>query len=138
MAHDSDRHCRQALCLIEGNKIRGGLLGALPVGENDRLVGMVTDRDIAVRTVAEGRDVKSATVRDVMSEGVCYAFEDDEAEACAGKFAEHQVRRMPVVNKEKRVVGILAIADLAKAGIRNAEFEAYRGVAESTQSNRQM
>lgn len=113
-------------------------LGALPVGENDRLVGMVTDRDIAIRGVGEGSDAANMTVRDVMSQGVCYVFEDEDAEECAHKFAEHQVRRMPVLNRDKRLVGVVAIADLAKAGIQGAEFEAYRGVAQQTGSERRM
>lgn len=113
-------------------------LGALPVEENDRLVGMVTDRDIAVRGVAVWDDPTSTTVRDVMSEGVCYVFDDEDAEACASKFAEHQVRRMPVLNRDKRLVGIVAIADLARAGIKNAGFEAYKGVAEPTGAERRM
>ncbi len=111
-------------------------LGALPVREGDRLVGMITDRDIAIRGIADKTDISGTTVRDVMSEGIYYVFEDEDALACAKKFAEHQVRRMPVLSREKRLVGVVAIADLARADIRDAEFEAYRGVARATGSAR--
>lgn len=112
-------------------------LGAYPVGENDRLVGMVTDRDITVRGVARG-DTSGMKVRDVMSERVCYVFEDDEAEDAAKQFAEHLIRRLPVLNRDKRLVGIVALADLAKAGIKDAEFLAYQKVSQSSPEARRM
>src|SRR5947207_25217 len=72
--------------------MRADKIGALPVGENDRLVGMVTDRDIVIRAVAEKRSSGNTTVRDVMSRGICYCYEDDDAEAAAQIMAKHQVR----------------------------------------------
>ena len=87
--------------------------GFLPVGENDRLVGMITDRDIAVRGVAEGCG-PSAKVRDVMSQEVKYCFDDADTDEVLGNMAEIQVRRMPVVDHDKRLVGIVSIGDLAK------------------------
>lgn len=113
-------------------------LGAYPVGENDRLIGMVTDRDIAVRGVTKGGDIGDVKIRDVMSERVCYVFEDEDTDEAAKKFAEHMVRRMPVLNRDKRLVGILSIADLAKAGNRDAEFEAYRAVVQPTAEERKL
>ncbi|HET7409199.1 MAG TPA: CBS domain-containing protein [Paracoccaceae bacterium] len=95
--------------------MRDGDVGALPVGENDRLVGMVTDRDIAVRGFAGDKAPDGCTVRDVMSEGVYYCFEDDDAHRAAELMAEHRVRRLPVLNRDKRLVGIVAMADLALA-----------------------
>src|SRR5688500_16349652 len=89
--------------------------GALPVGENNRLIGMVTDRDIAVRAVAEERSPGNTTVREVMSEGICYCFGDDDAEAAAQIMAKHQVRRLPVLNRDKRLVGVVALADLGRS-----------------------
>src|SRR3954465_16017916 len=71
-------------------------IGALPVGENDRLIGMVTDRDIAMRGVAEDRAPETTTVRDVMSEKIFYCFEDDDIEDAAQCMAENQVRRLPI------------------------------------------
>ncbi|HET7671810.1 MAG TPA: CBS domain-containing protein, partial [Burkholderiales bacterium] len=82
--------------------------GAMPVGENDRLVGMITDRDIAIRAVALGKG-PDTPVRDVMStEQVLYCYEDEEIDHVAKNMAENQVRRLPVVNREKRLVGIVA------------------------------
>jgi CBS domain-containing protein len=87
--------------------------GVLPVGENDRLVGMITDRDIAIRGVAEGCG-PSAKVRDVMSQEVKYCFDDAETDEVLDNMAQIQVRRMPVVDHDKRLVGIVSIGDLAK------------------------
>jgi len=82
--------------------------GALPVGENDRLVGMVTDRDIMLRAVAKGNPV-----REVMSPDIKYVFEDEATEAAAESMSKLQVRRLPVLNRQKRLVGIVSLGDLA-------------------------
>lgn len=92
--------------------------GALPVGEKDKLVGMVTDRDIALRGVGAGKP-PSTPVREVMTEEVKYCFDDEETAHVARNMAEQQLRRLPVMNRDKRLVGIVALADLvisAKAG----------------------
>ena len=87
--------------------------GILPVGENDRLVGMITDRDIALRAV--GRNLPPDTpIRDVMSKEVLYCYEDEEIEHVAGNMGDQQVRRLPVLTREKRLVGIISLGDLAK------------------------
>jgi CBS domain-containing protein len=86
--------------------------GALPVGQNDRLVGMLTDRDIAVRGVAEGLGPQ-AKVADVMSAEVRYCYEDDDVEEVLQNMSDLQVRRLPVVNRDKRLVGIISLGDLA-------------------------
>jgi CBS domain-containing protein len=88
--------------------------GSLPVGENDQLVGIITDRDIAIRAVAREKPL-STTVREVMSKEVLYCFDDQPVEEIAQNMAEVKVRRMPVVNREKRLVGIISVGDLAKA-----------------------
>ena len=88
--------------------------GVLPVGENDRLVGMLTDRDIAIRGVAQGKG-PDATVRETMSPEVRWCFEDDDVEEVLQHMAEEQIRRMPVLNAEKRLVGIVSLADLTEA-----------------------
>jgi len=88
--------------------------GALPVREGDRLVGMITDRDVAIRLVAEGKDPARTKVREVMSPEVRYVFEDEGLEHIAENMAEQQVRRLPVVNREKRLVGILSLGDIAR------------------------
>jgi len=87
--------------------------GALPVGENDRLVGMVTDRDITLRAVAKGNSPDHCTVREVMSPDIKYVFEDEATEAAAESMSKLQVRRLPVLNRQKRLVGIVSLGDLA-------------------------
>lgn len=87
-------------------------IGFLPVGENDRLVGMITDRDIAIRAVAAGYP-PSTKVRDVMTYDVKYCFEDEDLDRVLGNMAENKVRRMPVLNRDKRLVGVLSLSDAA-------------------------
>jgi len=87
--------------------------GSVPVGENDRLVGMITDRDIAIRAVAAGKG-PDTPVRDVMSEEVKYCYEDEDLEHVARNMGDIQVRRLPVVNREKRLVGIVSLGDIAQ------------------------
>jgi CBS domain-containing protein len=86
--------------------------GALPVQQDDRLVGMITDRDIAVRAVAQGKSPETP-VRDVMSHELLYCFDDQEIEDVSRNMGEVKVRRLPVVNRDKRLVGIISIGDLA-------------------------
>jgi CBS domain-containing protein len=88
--------------------------GVLPVAEGDRLVGMLTDRDVAVRLVAEGRDAAQTKVRDVMTADVRYVFEDEDLEHVAENMAEQKVRRLPVMNRQKRLVGVVSVGDIAK------------------------
>jgi len=99
--------------------------GVLPVAAGERLVGMITDRDIAVRGVAEGCS-PSARVRDIMSQEVKYCYDDAETEEVLDNMAEIQVRRMPVVDHDKRLVGIVSIGDLAK----EEEHEAGRALGD--------
>lgn len=95
-----------ARAMLEGD------FGMMPVGENDRLIGAVSDRDIAVRGVAQGKD-PDAKVREVMSEGIAWAYEDDSVEHAAKIMSDRQIRRLPVVNHDKRLVGIVALGDFA-------------------------
>jgi CBS domain-containing protein len=88
--------------------------GILPVAEGDRLVGMLTDRDVAVRLVAEGRDAAQTKVREVMTADVRYVFEDEDLEHVAENMAEQQVRRLPVMNRQKRLVGVVSVGDIAR------------------------
>jgi CBS domain-containing protein len=94
-------------------KMRETDTGFLPVGEHDRLVGTLTDRDITIRAVAEGQDPKSAKVRDAMSDELVYVFEDAEAVEAADLMAQRQIRRLPVLNEDKRLVGVVSLGDLA-------------------------
>lgn len=104
-------------------KMRDGDFGILPIQKNDKLVGMITDRDIAIRCVAEGADSKKIKVGEVMTEKVLYCFEDQSLDEVAQNLGENQVRRLPVVNREKRLVGILALSDLTKAHINPQQLE---------------
>jgi len=90
-------------------------IGAIPVGENDRLIGMVTDRDIACRAVANGADLGTLTARDVMSKGIFYCRDSEELEDAMRIMEQKQVRRLPVINDQKRMVGILSLGDIADA-----------------------
>ncbi len=107
LAHP-DRTVREAAQTMADQDI-----GALPVGENDRLVGMVTDRDIAVRGVARGLG-PDAKIREVMSQEVKYCFEDEDLDDVAHNMGDLKVRRLPVLNRDKRLVGILSFSDLAR------------------------
>jgi CBS domain-containing protein len=93
-------------------RMRTGDFGLLPVGENDRMIGAVSDRDIVVRAVAEGK-AADTRVREVMSEGILWAYDDDSVEDAVKIMSKHQVRRLPIINHDKRLVGIVALGDLA-------------------------
>jgi len=88
--------------------------GILPVAENDRLVGTITDRDIVIRAVAKHLP-PGTLVRDVMSKEVLYCYEDDDVEQVARNMGENQVRRLPALNRDKRLVGIVSISDLSRS-----------------------
>jgi CBS domain-containing protein len=103
--------------------------GVLPVGENDELVGMLTDRDIAVRAVAAGKG-PDTKIRDVMSHEVKYCFEDEDVAHVAENMAELQVRRLPVMNRDKRLVGIVSLGDLATAGSLPRSAKALHGISQ--------
>lgn len=98
--------------LDAAKEMRDGDFGMMPVGEDDRMIGTISDRDIAIRAVAEGMGVDTK-VRDVMTVGVSWAYEDDSVEHAAKIMSERQVRRLPVVNRDKRLVGIVALGDFA-------------------------
>ena len=104
-------------------------VGALPVGDKDRLIGMVTDRDIAVRAVAQGKS-PDTKVRDVMSQNVKYCFEDEDIDHVARNMGDIQMRRLPVVNREKRLVGIVALADVAMKHGPDSAGKAVCGISE--------
>jgi CBS domain-containing protein len=104
--------------------------GALPVGENNRLVGMITDRDIAVRAVAEGLDGATTTVREVMTDDVKYCFEDESVDHVADNMASLQMRRLPVVDRDKRLVGIVSLADIATQEKPAVGGHALRGISQ--------
>ncbi len=90
-------------------------IGSVPIGENDRLVGMVTDRDIAIRGVARGEDLSSKTARDVMSAGLTYCRDDEDMNDAIERMEKRRIRRLPVINAENRLVGILSLGDVSQA-----------------------
>ena len=102
--------------------------GALPVSDGDRLVGVITDRDIAVRAVADEKS-PDTLVRDVMSKEVLYCFEDETPEHVAKNMGEQKVRRLPVLDRKKRLVGIVSIADLALNAKPNVTGQAVAGIS---------
>jgi CBS domain-containing protein len=123
---------RDAAC-----KMRDLDVGPLPVCENDRLAGMITDRDIVVAAVAEGKDPETTKVRAAMSPGVFYCFEDQDVEEAARTMQERQVRRLLVLNRDKRLVGIVSLGDLAtETGDRQKSGEVLQDVSEPSEPRR--
>jgi CBS domain-containing protein len=110
-------------------KMRDDDVGAVPVAENDKLVGMVTDRDIVLRAVAEGADMGSYTARQVMSPNVLYCFDDQFPEEVLQNMRENQVRRLPVLNRDKRLVGMVSLGDLAQHSPAALAGEALKGIS---------
>jgi CBS domain-containing protein len=102
--------------------------GVIPVGDNNRLVGMITDRDIAIRAVAKGKGPE-ARVEDIMTADVKYCFDDDDTEHVLDNLGTLQVRRLPVVNREKQLVGILSLGDLASDRGNSHTGEALAGIS---------
>ena len=104
-------------------------IGAVPVEENDRLVGMITDRDIAVRAVAAGLGPQTA-VREIMSREVKYCFDDQSIDEVTQNMGELRIRRLPVLTRDKRLIGILSLGDLAiDEGARDEAGEALGGIS---------
>ena len=113
-------------------------VGALPVCDEDRLAGMVTDRDIVLRGVADGRDPNTTPVRDVMSQGVVYAFADQEVEEAVRAMEDRQIRRLPILSRDKRLVGIVSLGDIATSSSPMFSGNALRDVSQpATPSARQ-
>lgn len=102
--------------------------GSMPVGENDRLVGMITDRDIAIRAVAEGLG-PDTPVRGIMSTDIRWCFEDEDVEEVAEQMADYKIRRLPVLSREKRVIGMISLGDLSQADGASSG-EALREISE--------
>lgn len=110
--------------------------GSMPVGENDRLVGMITDRDIAIRAVAKGKG-PDTPVSEVMSKEVKYCFEDEDLEHVAKNMGDIRVRRLPVVSRDKRLVGIVSLGDVAQNEDAETTGEATAGVSQRGGQHRQ-
>jgi len=106
-------------------------VGPLPVcGDDGRLLGMITDRDIVVRATAEGLDPRLVRVQDVMSEDVIYCFEDQDVDTAAQLMEEHRIRRLPVLDGDRRLVGIVSLGDLAIRANKDPATGVLREVSE--------
>lgn len=110
--------------------------GSIPVCEGDRVIGMITDRDIAVRGVAEGRG-PDTPVSELMSDGIICAHEDDDVQAVARRMSEEQVRRLPVIDSEERLVGIVSLGDLARESSTKSAEQALEGISAPGGSHQQ-
>jgi len=104
--------------------------GAIMVEEQERLVGMITDRDIAIRAVAEGLAGKTP-ISKIMSGGIRYCFEDEDIEHVAKNMADVQLRRLPVLNRDKRLVGVVSLGNIASTRSQSAAATVLSGVAQA-------
>lgn len=95
------------------DQMRAHDYGFIPIGENDRLIGAVTDRDLAIKAVADGLDPNKKTIKEVMHKGIHFCFEEDSLEEVVQKMEKLQVRRLVVLNKDKRMTGIISLGDIA-------------------------
>ncbi len=105
-------------------------VGAVPIGENDRLVGIITDRDIACRAVANGADLTKTTAADIMTKGIVYCTENEDVEDAIHLMENNQIRRLPVINDQKRMVGMLSLGDLSHSVSHELVGELAEAVAE--------
>lgn len=88
-------------------------VGFLPIGENDRILGTITDRDIVIRVLARGKDPETTTVKEAMTPNILYCFDEDTIESVAQNMTRNKVRRMPVINSKKRLVGVVSLGDVS-------------------------
>lgn len=110
--------------------MRDGDVGSLPVQENDRLIGMITDRDIVVRGLADREADLDMPVRKLVTDKVLYCFDDQDVEEVLNNMGDQQVRRLPVLNREKRLVGIVSLANLARGAKSDGFDRAYKEITE--------
>jgi CBS domain-containing protein len=103
----------EAMICEAARKMKEGDIGMLPVCDGERLVGAITDRDLVIRAIADGYDPLTTKVRDVMTPKIAWCFEDEEIGQAANRMEEKQIRRLAVLNRDKRLVGILSLGDLA-------------------------
>ncbi|MGV3721606.1 MAG: CBS domain-containing protein [Actinomycetota bacterium] len=112
-------------------------VGSLPVCDGERLVGMITDRDITIRATSGGKDPRATPVREVMTADTKWCFEDDDAQVAAEVMAKAQIRRLPIVDREKRLVGIVSLGDLATMqDTADEASEALEEISETAQPTR--
>ena len=104
-------------------------IGAIPIGENDRLIGIVTDRDITCRAVAEGLDPRTTKALQIMTKGIVFCRTEEELDDAARLMEDKQIRRLPVIDGRKRMVGMLSMADVSHSGSRGMGGELLHAVA---------
>lgn len=104
-------------------------IGAIPIGENDKLVGMVTDRDVVVRALADGKDVMKKTARDVMSKGIVFCRDGEDVEDAVRIMEQKKIRRLPVLDENKRMIGMLSLGDISHAASHEIAGEAVAAVS---------
>jgi len=121
-------------------KMRELDVGALPVCDGGKLSGLITDRDIAVRLVAEGHDATSTKIREIMTPDVTYCFDDQTVEEAATVMEAHQIRRLPILDRNKQLVGMLSLGDLSvrTAGTEDEDLaeEALQEISEPAEPHR--
>ncbi len=111
-------------------KMRDLNIGVLPVCENGRLSGIVTDRDITIRLTAEGKDPSTTKVKEIMSSKVEWCFDDEEVGRVADKMENKKIRRLPVINHDKKLVGMLSLGDIVLKGSRETACKILEKVSE--------
>lgn len=105
-------------------------IGAVPVGKKDKLIGMITDRDIALRVVAKGRDPKKTSAEEVMTKDIIYCRTTETVEDAIHLMDQKKIRRLPVLDDNKRLVGMLSLGDVSHAVSRELSGELLRAVAD--------
>jgi predicted transcriptional regulator len=104
-------------------------IGAIPVGDNDRLIGMVTDRDITVRAVANGKDISKLTAKDVMTKGIVYCQDSEDVNDAVRIMESKKIRRLPVLDENKRMVGMLSLGDVSHTASHEIAAEVMKAVS---------
>ena len=113
-------------------RMRSMDVGALPVCDGRHLLGMVTDRDITIRITAEGRDAASTPVQEAMTPSVDFVFEDQDVQDAARIMKDRQIRRLPVLSRDKQLVGILSLGDLSQTGDDRTSGDTLQKISEPT------
>jgi CBS domain-containing protein len=107
-------------------------IGFLPVADNDHIVGVITDRDIVTRSLTQGTALTGTTVQEAMTKKCLYCYENDTVEQVSENMAKNQVRRLPVMNSSKRLVGIISLGDIATHGNKQAAGQALTSISKHT------
>lgn len=129
---DSDASLKEA-----ADKMRSLNVGSLPVVHNDSVVGMLTDRDITVRATAEGRDPNNTPVKDVVTADVVYCFEDQDVSEASDLMSRMQIRRLPILSRDKRLVGVVSLGDIATdSGHEGKPGEVLKDVSQPSRPER--